>query len=137
MLIRLGYELVFQVPARTTFVVMLYTHPTRSASLREVDFIRVEPDAFVEVFTDAFGNYCGRFVAAAGQLRLWSTTLIEDSGQPDPVNWLAVQQPVENLPPAVLSFLLSSRYCEVDKLTEIAWSLFGQTPPGWARAQAV
>ncbi len=137
MLIRLGYELVFQVPARTPMVLMLYTHPSRAGSLRAGDWIRVEPDAAVEIYTDAFGNYCGRLVAAAGKLRLWNSTLIEDSGGLDPVRPYAPQTPVENLPAAVLPFLLGSRYCEVDKLTDVAWSLFGRTQPGWPRVQAV
>jgi transglutaminase-like putative cysteine protease len=118
-------------------VLMLYTHPSRASSLRTGDWIRVEPDAPVEIYTDAFGNYCGRLVAPAGRLRLWNSALIEDSGQLDPVRPYAPQAPVEALPPAVLPFLLSSRYCEVDKLTDVAWSLFGQTQPGWPRVQAV
>ncbi len=85
MLIRLGYELVFQIPARTPMVLMLYTHPSQAGSLRTGDWIRIEPDAPVEVFTDPFGNFCGRLVAAAGKLRLWNTTLIANSGLPDPV----------------------------------------------------
>ncbi len=137
MLIRVGYELVFQVPARTPVVVMLYTHPERAAALRAVDFIRVEPDAPVEITTDAFGNYCGRLVAEPGTLRLWSTNVVEDTGLPDPVVPDAVQHPVEYLPAAVLQFLLGSRYCEVDKLTPAAWELFGHTPPGWGRVAAV
>ncbi len=137
MLIRLGYELVFQVPARTPMLLTLYTHPSRAASLREADVIHTEPDLPVEVYTDPFGNHCGRIVAPPGKLRLWNNTLIEDSGEPDEVSAFARQQPVENLPPEVLPFLLGSRYCEVDKLTDVAWSLFGQTPLGWPRVQAV
>jgi transglutaminase-like putative cysteine protease len=137
MLIQLGYELVFQVPARTPMLLLLYTHPSQAAALRTADWIRIEPDAPVEVFTDPFGNYCGRLVAVPGKLRLWNTTLIEHPGLPDPVLPYAPQQPVEELPTTVLPFLLGSRYCEVDKLTDVAWSLFGQTPPGWTRAQTV
>ncbi len=137
MLIRVGYELVFQVPARTPVVLMLYTHPSRAASLRTVDWVRVEPDTPVEIYTDLFGNYCGRLVASPGQLRLWSMTVVEDSGDADPVDWGATQHPIEELPPAVLSFLLGSRYCEVDRLTVTAWSLFGSTPAGWPRVQAI
>ena len=37
----------------------------------------------------------------------------------------------------MLVFLLGSRYCETDKLSAIAWSLFGTTPEGWARVQAI
>jgi len=137
MLIRLGYELVFQVPARTPMILMLYTHPSRTASLRMGDWIRVEPDVPIEIFMDPYGNYCGRLVAPAGKLRLWNTTVIEDTGAPDPIYSQAPQQPIEELPPVVLPYLLSSRYCEVDKLTDTAWSLFGQTPLGWPRVQAV
>jgi len=136
-LIRVGYELEFGVPARTPMVVMLYTHPDRAASLGAVDWIRVEPDAPVEIYTDAFGNYCGRLVAAPGRLRLWSTNVVADSGEPDPVARDAVQHPVEDLPADVLQFLLGSRYCEVDRLTAAAWGLFGHTPAGWPRVQAV
>ena len=34
-------------------------------------------------------------------------------------------------------FLLGSRYCETDRLSETAWQLFGQTPHGWPRVQAI
>ncbi len=137
MLIRLGYELVFQVPTRTPMVLMLYTHPSRAASLRSHDWVRVEPNVPVSEYIDTFGNHCGRLVAPPGQLRLCGESTVDDSGQPDLVpSWLP-QQPVEELPPDVLMFLLGSRYCEVDRLSEIAWSLFGHTPLGLPRVQAV
>ena len=44
---------------------------------------------------------------------------------------------MEDLPDQVLVFLLPSRYCETEKLSDIAWSLFGKTPPGWGRVQAI
>jgi transglutaminase-like putative cysteine protease len=44
---------------------------------------------------------------------------------------------VEDLPAETLVFLLGSRYCETDRLTEKAWALFGQTPPGWPRVKAI
>ena len=137
MLIRIGYELTFQAPARTPMLLMLYTHPSRAASLRQPDHVQVEPYVPVREFIDAFGNRCGLLVASPGTLRLWNTTLIEDSGEPDAVYPYATQHPVEELPPEMLTWLLGSRYCEVDKLTDAAWSLFGQTPLGWPRVQAV
>ena len=79
MLIRIGYELTFQAPARTPMLLMLYTHPSRAASLRQPDHVHVEPYVPVREFIDALGNRCGRLVASPGKLRLWNTTLIEDS----------------------------------------------------------
>jgi transglutaminase-like putative cysteine protease len=64
-------------------------------------------------------------------------TLIEDSGEPDRQSPEAVQHRIEDLPDGTLAFLMSSRYCEVDKLSDAAWKLFGGTPPGWPRVKAI
>src|SRR5207302_1063843 len=56
---------------------------------------------------------------------------------PDEVGLNARQDPVQELPVETLPFLLVSRYCEVDLLSDLAWNLFGQTPEGWPRVQAV
>jgi transglutaminase-like putative cysteine protease len=62
---------------------------------------------------------------------------VNDSGEPDRVAIEARQHAVPDLPDDALTFLLASRYCETDRLADIAWSLFGKTPPGWRRVQAV
>jgi len=49
----------------------------------------------------------------------------------------ATQHAVQDLPDEVLVFLLGSRYCETDRLSQLAWSLFGHTPEGWPRVQAI
>jgi transglutaminase-like putative cysteine protease len=137
MLIRIGYELVFQAPAPVPMLLMLYTHPTRAASLRKPDRLRVEPALPVEEFTDGLGNRCARIVAPAGQLRLWDENLVTDTGAPDEVSSEAGQLAVEDLPAETLPYLLASRYCEVDRMSNIAWELFGKTPAGWPRVQAI
>jgi transglutaminase-like putative cysteine protease len=137
MRIRLGYDLVFNVPAPTAMLLLLYVHPSRAGDLLRPDRILVEPGMSVEDLTDAFGNRCGRLLAPAGQLRLRNETVITDTGIPDPVCPEAVQHPVEDLPPETLPFLLASRYCEVDRLGDEAWKLFGESPPGWPRVQAI
>jgi transglutaminase-like putative cysteine protease len=63
--------------------------------------------------------------------------LIEDSGDPDPVPLGAPRHAIEKLPPDVIQFLIASRYCEVDRLSGLAWQLFGNTPEGWPRVQAI
>jgi transglutaminase-like putative cysteine protease len=137
MLIRLGFEITFRIPAPVPMLLLLYTHPSRGPSLRQPDRVQVEPAVLVEEFLDAFGNRCGRIVAPAGTLRLSNDTLVEDGGNADPVRPEAVQHPVGDLPPDVVPYLLGSRYCEVDRLGEVAWGLFGHTLPGWSRVQAV
>jgi transglutaminase-like putative cysteine protease len=137
MLIRLGYDIQFDIPAAVPMVAMLHVHPSRKADLREPDELRLTPAASVDKYHDSFGNICTRYVAPAGQLRLYNSTLIEDSGEPDLVNPRARHVPVQDLPSEVLQYLLASRYCEVDHLLNTAGELFCMTEPGWPRVQAI
>jgi len=137
MIIRLGYDLVFENSAPTPMLLLLSTHPSRAASHVRPDRLCIEPDARRDDFVDPFGNLCTRVVAPAGRVRFWKDTLVEHSGEADPVHPDAVQHPVEELPPDTLPFLLASRYCEVDCLSDMAWGLFKDSPPGWGRVQAI
>ncbi len=137
MLIRLGYDIEFSIPQPVAIVALLNVHPSRERDLRESDDLCVEPAVDIEQYLDRFGNKCARFLASAGKLRLWNSTLIEDSGEPDEVNPNARQQPVQGVPAENLIYLLNSRYCEVDRMSYIATDLFGSLDPGWARVQAV
>ncbi len=137
MLIRLGYDISFDTPAEVPIVALLNVHPSRAAGLREPDQLKVEPNVPIDSYTDTFGNICSRFVAPAGTVRLFNSTLIEDSGEPDAQNPDARQVPVGELPTDTLRYLLASRYCEVDLLSNTANELFGYIPPGFGRVQAV
>lgn len=137
MLIRVGYSIEFELPAETAMLAMLNVHPSRSPDLLEPDEVHTEPQVAVTYYFDPFGNRCSRFVAPAGRLRLSSSTLVLDDGLPDAVNPAARECPIADLPAEALTFLVSSRYCEVDRLSEIAFELFGQTQPGWPRVQAI
>jgi transglutaminase-like putative cysteine protease len=137
MLIRIGFDVLFEIPAPVPMILMLYTHPSRWGSLPAPENIQVSPEIPISTFTDHFGNRCGRIRAPAGQLRLWHQTIIRDCGLPDPVHADAIQWDVHALPPEAIQFLFPSRYCETDRLGEIAWNLFGNSPTGWGRAQAV
>lgn len=118
-------------------VALLNVHPTRTGDLVESDELQTEPKLKTRSYIDDFGNRCVRFVAPPGQLRLSNFTLIRDSGKPDLVKWGAREQRVGDLPNDMLRFLLSSRYCEVDRLSNIAIELFGHITPGWGRVQAI
>jgi transglutaminase-like putative cysteine protease len=137
MLIKIGFDIVFDIPAPTPFMTLLNVHPSRAHDLLHDDRLKIEPGVYVEGYTDSFNNRCNRFVAPAGKLRLSYENIVRDSGVADEVVADAVQVPVERLPAEVMPFLLASRYCEVDRMTPIAWDLFGKTKSGWERAQAV
>src|ERR1019366_7069508 len=137
MFIRLGYEIDFELPAPTAMVSMLSVHPSRAPDLRAPDELHIQPEVEIRNYIDGFGNRCGRLVAPAGTLRLRGATLIEDPGNHDPLASHAREHPVGELPDETLIYLLNSRYCEVDRLSNIASDLFGAITPGWGRVQAI
>ncbi|HEY2103009.1 MAG TPA: transglutaminase family protein [Chthoniobacterales bacterium] len=137
MLIRIGYDISFQLANPTPMIAMLYVHPSRQKDLQAPEDLKVEPAVPLHTYKDSFGNICGRLLAPAGTIRFVLDTLIKDNGEPDPESPDALQHNIEDLPDEVLQFLLPSRYCEADKLNDIAWKLFRETPPGWQRAKAI
>src|SRR5688500_18821463 len=137
MLIKIGYEMVFDVPAGVSMMLMLYVHPEQAHVLQRPERIAIEPAAPVRNFIDAFGNRVARISAPPGKLRLTYDNVAEDSGLHEPRIDGARLHPVDELPDESLQFLLPSRYCEVDRMVERAWDLFGKTPPTWERVQAV
>jgi transglutaminase-like putative cysteine protease len=91
----------------------------------------------IEGYRDPFGNWCSRLVAPPGRFTLGTNTVIRDRGNPEPARPDAIQHQVQHLPAETLQFLLGSRYCETDRLSEEAWRLFKNTPLGWQRVQTI
>lgn len=137
MLIRLGYDISFDVPLEVPIVALLNVYQSRLGDLREPDVLHVEPEIKIDTYTDVFGNQCSRFVAPPGTIRLYNSTLIEDTGAGDEQNPEAPEIPVGELPTEVLQYLLASRYCEVDLLSNTAVELFGDAPRGWQRVKTI
>jgi transglutaminase-like putative cysteine protease len=137
MILRLGYDIQFEIPATIAMVTLLNVHPSRVEDLRAPDELCVEPAGRMESYIDRFGNRCNRFVAQAGALRLSNSTLLQDSGLADRVSPGAREIPVQELPHDILHYLYNSRYCEVDRFSTIALELFGGLRPGWSRVQAI
>ncbi|MFZ2870130.1 transglutaminase-like domain-containing protein [Zavarzinia sp.] len=137
MKIRLGYDISYFLPNPTPMVVMLSVHASRMGDLLEPDELKTVPQMPVHYYYDGFGNRCARLMAPAGMLNLKCSTSITDSGRHDVVPTDAPQILVQDLPDETIVYLLGSRYCETDKLSDIAWNLFGKTPLGWPRVQAI
>jgi transglutaminase-like putative cysteine protease len=135
--LRVGFDLTYDCPQPTPMIVMLSIHYSRVSDIVRPDHMVTVPSVPVSAYRDMFGNWCGRLVAPTGRIRLTTDALINDSGQPDRTLPDAQQHAVQNLPEEALIFLLGSRYCETDLLSDLAWRMFGQGPPGWGRVQAI
>jgi len=135
--IKVGFELTYAAVQPTPMVIMLNIHPSRQADIIGKETVVAEPDVPIRFYHDSFGNICGRLVAPAGGVTLKGRALVRDTGLPDEVMPTAQQLPIEQLPNELLLYLMPSRYCETDKLTDIAWSLFAKTRPGWERVAAI
>jgi transglutaminase-like putative cysteine protease len=137
MLIRAGYDIAFETDKPTPILATLSIHPSRNKDLRTAQRIMTQPDVPLYDYVDSFGNICTRLTIPSGVSRLSCGFVVEDPFEPDPYVPDARQAAIEELPDEVMLYLLGSRYCETDRLTEIAWSLFGGLPPGWSLVQAI
>ena len=137
MRIHIGCELNFEFQQKTPMIVTLNVHFSRVSDLEYPDYLKANPSVPIEGYRDSFGNWCSRIVAPAGRLTVGTDAIVRDSAMPDPIDLNALQHQVEYLPAEVLLFLLGSRYCETDRLSDDAWRLFGHTPLGWPRVQAI
>lgn len=137
MLIRYGYEITLTCPQPTALVCLLSVHEDRAADIRVPETFFTTPDLPTSTYRDLFGNRCRRMVAPTGDLMIWGDATIEDDGRLDEVFPQARELPVPELPDDTLVYLMGSRYCETDRLSQTAWDLFGTTAPGWGRVQAV
>ena len=137
MQIRAGYDIAFQCFQQTPMVLMLSIEPARVKDLLSEHRIRLSPEVPSHDYVDMFGNTCTRIVAPPGLVEIRNDFVIAGSGLPDEVAPDARQFDVADLPDDVLIYLLGSRYCDTEKLSNLAWSLFGGVTPGWRRVQAI
>jgi len=137
MRLKAGFEVVYDCPTAVPMMLMLSVHTSRRDDLETADWLRTDPPLDVHQYLDIYGNICSRVLAPAGRITFSADFIIRDSGLIDEYAPDAMQHPVEELPDEAVLYLLGSRYCETDRLSNVAWSLFQNTPPGWTRVQAI
>ena len=135
--IKVGYELIYDCPQPTPMLLMLNIHYSHAYEIVKPDHLVTSPAVMITPYRDGFGNWCSRIEAPAGRTRISTSAIVRSTGVTDPVVPMARQHPVWELPEETLVYLLGSRYCETDLLTDFAWKQFGNVPLGWARVQAI
>jgi transglutaminase-like putative cysteine protease len=138
MIIRIGFDIALRLPAATAIVFVLRVHPSRQHDVIEGEHFTTTPPLEVEEYLDVYGNLCGRVNVEAGVIRFQNIALVRDSGELDACDPGASEHDVREMPVETLSFVLASRYCEVDsELLDFAWNTFGHLKPGWGRVSAI
>ncbi len=137
MRINYGFDIGITVPQITPLVTLLDVHDCRRAEvISEGDFV-TRPNVPTSMYRDQFGNVCRRMVAPMGDFSFTLGGTILDSGEYDFVDPSLHEVPIPELHDEVLVYLLGSRYCETDQLSEMAWRQFGNLKPGWSRVAAI
>ncbi len=137
MQIRAGFEIQYECPRPTPMLLVLSVHPSRMPDLIGPHRIEFSQPVAARDYHDLFGNIVTRIVAPAGLITMSADFVVRDSGLPDAVHQEVIQHPIDELPDDALLYLLGSRYCDTDRLHDMAWATFGTSEPGWARVQAI
>jgi transglutaminase-like putative cysteine protease len=115
----------------------LNVHPSRAGDLRSSDLIATNPYIPVRAYYDLFGNRVTRVDAPQGLVNFSNNFSIYDSGVADEKPEDAPLTPVSHLPDEVILYLIASRYCDSDILTNFAWSKFSNVSGGARLVQAI
>lgn len=137
MRITAGCQITYDCPQPTPMLLMVSPHPSREPDLLGPAELSFNPPIPARSYTDSFGNHCTRIVSPPGQLTIATRLTVIDPGTTDVQAPAAWQRRVEDLPDEMLIYLLGSRYCDTDRLSDTAWSLFGHGPAGWALVQNI
>ena len=136
MRVRVGCELRYETVTPVPMLMLVRARPdAEHTAVYESHW--TEPSFPFHEYNDVFGNHCWRFTLPVGPSLVRYDAVVEVTGEADPVVPDAPLVPVDELPDDTLQFTLPSRYVQSDLLLDDAWSLFGNTPPTWARVQAI
>ena len=137
MLIKGGFNLAFECAKPTPMILAVHIRPEETANLIEPEIITTVPQVECNDYIDSFGNRCTKLVAPPGRFSIWSRFVMGHAGTPEALPIHAFQHAVQELPEETLMFLLGSRYCDTQKLNDLAWAQFGKCFQGWPLAKAI
>jgi transglutaminase-like putative cysteine protease len=130
-----GCELVYTADAPTPLILMLRPRSGVGQWVFREDYL-LEPSVPITEYTDSYGNLCQRLVAPPGKFHIHTVSSVETADTID-VAPGAPYVPAENLPDGVIQFLLPSRYCESDKLGQLALKIVEGQTPGYDQVEAI
>jgi transglutaminase-like putative cysteine protease len=135
--VRVGCSLVYEVSGTASLLLNLKLRPDRGHAL-VAEALTIGNNLPAEEFVDSHGNRVCRLALPWGTNCVRHDAIVRVSSRPDNDGrvFMAPQEPA-TLPVDLLRYTLPSRYCDSDKLTNFAWSNFGQIEHGVPRVQAI
>lgn len=135
MWIRATCNLFFQMQDSTPLILMLRPRSGARQWIARESYTLTHSMP-VKEFTDIFGNLCQRLVAPAGDFSIQTSADVMIPDAPEEVRWTYFVD-IPNLPDAVLTFLLPSRYCESDRFGNMAREIVAAAQPGYEQVTAI
>lgn len=135
MWLRTECEITFTVSTPTAFTLMLRPRSGVHQWVARESFT-LKPSINVIEYIDSYGNLCQRLVAPMGEFSIKTSAdiLTADSIVTFPG---APFEEVQNLPDAVLTYLLPSRYCESDRFIELGQEIVAGVTPGYDQVTCI
>jgi transglutaminase-like putative cysteine protease len=135
MWLRTFCDLAFYITAPTPFILMLRPRSGAQQWVAREEY-RLEPSIPVFEFTDYYGNLCQRLIAPPGYFEVYTSAEVMTADSIDQASGAPFVE-IQNLPDAVLSYLLPSRYCESDRFHAMASEITAGQTPGYAQVAEI
>ena len=130
-----GCQISFEADAPTPLILMLRPRSGAGQWVVQEEYL-LTPIVPVVEYTDGYGNLCQRLVTPQGAFRVRTSAVVETTEAID-VQPGTPFTPAQDLPETVLQYLLPSRYCQADLLSDLAWQIVGNAAPGYDQVEAI
>jgi len=135
MWIRTTCNLEFQMGDSTPLILMLRPRSGIQQWIAREAYT-LSPNVPVDEYTDIFGNLCQRMIVPAGEFSVHTSAdvMTTDTEAKDPGAFFV---DIQNLPVAVLLYLLPSRYCESDRFGNMTREITDGVPLGYDQVDRI
>ncbi|MDF1553372.1 MAG: transglutaminase family protein [Deferrisomatales bacterium] len=135
MWLRATCNLDFQMGTWTPLVLMLRPRSGAQQWVARESYM-LSPSVPVAEYTDIYGNLCQRLVAPVGGFSIHTAAEVMTADAVDTAPGACFIE-IQNLPEAVLAYLLPSRYCESDRFGEMARDIVAGAQPGYDQVACI
>jgi transglutaminase-like putative cysteine protease len=135
--LRVGCSLSYEASGPASLLLNLKPRPNRNHAVL-FEALALGDNLPSDEFTDSHGNQAFRIQLAPGTHHIRHDAIVAVSSRPDnhDLPHATPCTPAE-LPPELFRYILPSRYCDSDKLTDFAWEKFGHVEHGLPRVTAI